>query len=167
MIMMKEETRFLEAGRIINTHGVRGEVKIEPWCDTAADFCRLKRIFIDGREIPVKSAREHRGMVIASLGGVDDVDAAVRLKNTVVFLDRADMPLPEGAHFVSDIIGLDAVDDATGEKLGVVADVLSLPAGQIYEIKGRRDILVPAVPEFVAAVDTEAGCVRFRLIDGM
>ncbi|MBR5381513.1 MAG: 16S rRNA processing protein RimM [Oscillospiraceae bacterium] len=164
---MKEKSRFLEAGRIVNTHGVRGEVKIEPWCDSAKDFCRLGRIFIDGREIKMTSARVHRETVIAALEGVDDIDAAVRLKNKVVFLDRADMPLPEGSHFVSDLIGLDAVDDKSGEKLGVVSDVLELPAGQIYEIKGARDILVPAVPEFVVSIDTEAGCVRFRLIDGM
>jgi len=164
---MQEKNRFLEAGRIVNTHGVRGEVKIEPWCDSAKDFCRLKRIFIDGREIKMTSARVHREMVIAALEGADDIDAAVRLKNKVVSLDRADMPLPEGRHFVSDLIGLDAIDDKTGEKLGVVSDVLSLPAGQIYEIRGEREILVPAVPEFVAAVDPEAGNVRFRLIDGM
>ena len=164
---MKEKKRFLEAGKIVNTHGIRGEVKIEPWCDSAEVFCRLKRIFIDGNEIKLLSAHAHGSMVIASLDGVTDIDAAIRLKNKVLHLDRADIKLPKGANFISDIIGFDAVNDDTGEKFGVISDIIAMPAGNLYEIKGEREILIPAVPEFVIATDMNAECVRFHLIDGM
>lgn len=164
---MKEKKQFLEAGKIVNTHGIRGDVKIEPWCDSAEVFCRLKRIFIDGKEFKLLSARPHGNMVIASIDGISDIDAAIRLKNKVIFLDRADIRLPKGANFISDIIGFDAVNDDTGEKFGVISDIIAMPAGNLYEIKGEREILIPAVPEFVIATDTEAGFVRFHLIDGM
>ena len=164
---MKEKKQFLEAGKIVNTHGIRGEVKIEPWCDSPDFFCKLKRIYIDGAEIKIKSARKHGNLVISSLDGFDDIDSAIRLKNKIIFLRREDIKLPKGSNFVQDIIGLDAVDDQTGEKLGVIGDVLSLPAGQVYEIRGDRTILVPAVPDFVISTDIEAGEIRFKLIEGM
>ncbi len=164
---MKEKSKYLEAGKIVNTHGVKGEVKIEPWFDAPEVFCRLKRIFIDGKEVKVLRSRPQGHMVIAALDGVSDIDDAIPLKNKVLQFDREDVKLPQGENFISDLIGLDAIDDETGEKIGVISDVLTLPAGNIYEIKGQREILVPAVPEFVVSADVEAGTVRFRLIEGM
>ena len=162
---MKE--RFLEAGRIVNTHGIRGEVKIEPWADSPDFIAGFKRLYIDGNPIEVKSARPHRSCVIASLGGVEDLDAAIRLKNKTVYIDREDAKLEEGRHFVADIIGINAVDAATGDGIGAVTDILSLPAGEVYVIKGVREVLVPAVPEFVEELNIEAGYMRIRLIEGM
>ncbi|MBR6258985.1 MAG: 16S rRNA processing protein RimM [Oscillospiraceae bacterium] len=164
---MKEKSKYLEAGKIVNTHGVRGEIKIEPWFDTPEAFCRLKRIFIDGKEVKILRSRPQGHMVIAALEGVADIDGAIRLKNKVLLFDRADVKLPEGENFISDLIGLDAVDDETGEKIGIISDVLTLPAGNIYEIKGDREILIPAVSQFVVSADVESGAVRFRLIEGM
>jgi 16S rRNA processing protein RimM len=164
---MKEKNRFLEAGRIVNTHGVRGQVKIEPWCDSPDMILGLNRLYIDGAIIKIRSARVHGAFVLASLIGIDSLEDALMLKNKTVFLDRNDVTLDEGQYFVQDIIGLDAIDADSLEKLGVISDVLSRPGGNIYEISGERTILVPAVPEFVIETDTESGFIKIRLIEGM
>ncbi len=161
--------QYLEAGKIVNTHGIRGEVKIDPWTDSPGVFTSLKRIYIDGREVAVRSSYVHGRMVIASLDGVDGIDGAIALKNKIVMLDRADLSLPAGTFFVQDIIGLNAIDDATGEKFGIIKDVIPMPSGNVYEIAGAdgRDILVPAVSDFIISTDLNAGTVRIRLIEGM
>jgi len=161
------EKRFLEAGMIVNTHGVRGEVKLQPWADSPSFLAGFERLFIDGSPVRVLSARVHKGCVIAALDGVTDFNGAIKLKNKVVSIDRDEVQLEEGRHFVADLIGLRAIDAATGSELGAVADVMSLPANSVYVIKGEREILVPAVPDFVEEVNTTDGYVRLRLIEGM
>ena len=165
MYILKKE--FLETGRIVNTHGVHGEVKIDAWTNEPAYICGLERIYIDGAPVKILSAKVHKNHVIASLEGIGDLDAAIRLKNKPVYLNRADLSLDDGEFFIQDIIGLDAVDNNTGTLLGSVSDVLFLPAHNVYVISGDREILVPAVPEFIASVDIDGGRIRLRLIEGM
>ena len=158
---------MLEAGKIVGTHGLRGEVKLLPWADSPGFLAGFERLFIDGKPVMVLAARVHKGCVIAALDGIDDIDGAIGMKNKIVFIDRADVQLEEGRHFVADLIGLRALDERTGQELGTIADVLSLPSNDVYVIQGEREILVPAVPEFVAKVDIEGGYIELRLIEGM
>ena len=159
--------QFLEAGKIVNTHGVRGEVKIEPWADSPEFLCGIRTLYIDGSPRKVLSARVHKTCVIALLEGMGSIDDAVRLKNKTVSIHRRDANLEEGRYFISDLIGLRAVDDATGEELGRISDIIPLQANNVYVISGRQEILIPAVPEFVRKIDIDAGAVTFRLIEGM
>ena len=161
------ESRFLEAGIIINSHGVRGEVKIRPWADSPGFFAGLERIFINGAPIKIMSARAHKDFVIAALEGVSDIDGAIRLKNKIVSIDRGDVHLDDGQFFIADLIGLRAVDCGTGAELGIVVDIMPLPANDVYVIKGTREILVPAVPDFIIETDIAGGFVKIRLIEGM
>jgi len=158
---------LIEAGKIVNTHGLSGEVKIQPWADSPEVLTSLERLYIDGTPIKILSARVHKGCVIAALEGVEDVDSAIGLKNLTVFIDRNDVLLEEGRHFVADLIGLRAINADTDEQLGTVADVLSLPANNVYVIKGEREILIPAVPDFVDKIDISGGYIKLRLIEGM
>jgi 16S rRNA processing protein RimM len=162
---MKPE--LLEAGRIVNTHGVHGAVKIEPWANTPDFLLDFDTLYIDGEPRKALSARVQKSLVVAELEGVTDVDGAVRLKNTIVCIDRARIALEEGEHFIADLIGLDAVDGATGAPLGKLTDVLPLPANNVYVVSGAREILIPAVPEFVAEINTDGGFIKFRLIEGL
>ena len=158
--------RYLEAGQIVNTHGVRGEVRIRPWADEAAFLTRFRRFYMDGAEVTVRSCRVHKGMCIASLAGVDDVNAAMALKGKIIFIDREDAHLPAGTVFLQDIIGAKCVDEA-GHELGVIDDVISEPAASVLVIRGEREILIPDVPAFVLKKDADNGVVTVRLIDGM
>ena len=156
---------FLEAGKIVNTHGVRGEVRITPWADSA-DFLRRFRVFyIDGTPYRVLRSRVHKSQLIAALEGVEDVNAAMALKNRVICIRREDAHLPEGRYFVQDLIGLPVRTDA-GEDLGTLAEVLDLPQGQVYVVKGKREILIPDVPAFILNIDPEEGF-TVHLIEGM
>ena len=150
----------------MNTHGVRGEVRIQPWADEAAFLTRFRRFYIDGKEVKVRACRVHKGMCIASLEGADDVNAAMALRDKVIFIDREDARLPAGTVFLQDIIGARAVDES-GRELGTVEDILSEPAASVLVIRGEREILVPDVPAFVLKKDADAGVVTVRLIDGM
>ena len=157
---------FLDCGQIVNTHGIHGEVRIVPWADSP-DFLRgFGTLYVDGAPRKVASARVHKGSVIAKLDGVDTVEEAMRLKGKTVQIRRADARLPEGAFFLADIIGLDVVDEA-GERLGTLKEVLSPSRQQVYVVAGAREILIPAVPEFILETNIEGGYLKVRLIEGM
>lgn len=161
-----EKQAFIEAGRIINTHGVAGEVKIEVWLDSPAFMKKFKRLYIGGRETAVLSAREHKGFLLAKLDGVDDVNAAMALKGKTLLINREDVRLPKGAFFIQDIIGASVIDQS-GAEIGRLSEVLETPAHRVYVVKGEREHLIPAIPEFVMSTDSEAGVIRVRLIEGM
>lgn len=165
--MSSKQDRFLEAGKIINTHGIRGEVRIQPWADSPGFLAGFECFFIDGKQVNVRAARVHKSYLIAALDGVDDIDTAIALKNKIVCIDRSDAQLEDGRHFIADLIGLRALDAVTGEELGLVSDVLSLPANTVYVIRGDREILVPAVPDFIDEIDIAGGSIKLRLIEGM
>ena len=159
--------QFIEAGHIVNTHGVAGEVKIEVWLDSADFMRRFKRLYMqDGRELTVVSSRAHKGFLLAKLEGVDDVNAAMALKNKTVSIRREDARLPKGAFFVQDIIGA-AVVDENGAAVGTLTEVFDTPASRIYVVQGEQEHLIPAVPEFIMSTDPEAGIVTVHLIEGM
>ena len=161
---MKE--RCIEAGEVVNTHGVRGEVKIIPWTDSAEFLAAIRTLYIDGRAVKVRAARVHKGTVLAALEGVEDVNAAMRLKGRRVFIDRADAKLPEGGYFIQDIIGAEVVTE-DGESIGALAEVIDAPASMIYVVRGDRERLIPAVPEVILKTDADAGLITVRLIEGM
>lgn len=158
--------KYLEAGRIVNTHGVRGEVRIQPWADSPDFLLDFKTLYIDEKPYLLASGKEHKGMLIAQFAGVEDVSEAMLLKNKMVFIDRREARLPRGSFFIQDIIGA-AVLDEEGRELGKLQEVLDLPASKVYVVRGEREILIPVVPDFVLKTDVEAGEIVVRLIDGM
>ena len=158
---------MIETGIIVNTHGARGEVKIQPWADSPDLLTGLEYLYIDGAPVKILSARIHKGCVLAALEGVADLDDAIKLKNRIVFISRDDVRLDEGKHFIADLVGLRAIDSATGAELGTVSDVLLYPANNVYVISGKREMLIPAVPDFIDDVDIAEGYVKIRLMDGL
>ena len=162
-----EKKALIEAGRIVNTHGVRGEVKIEVWLDSPQFFRSFKRLVLEnGEEKKILAAKTHKGFVIAGLEGVADVNAAMALKGKKVSVYRADAALPHGAFFLQDIIGARVVDE-DGKEIGTLVDVMETPASNIYVVRGETEHLIPAVPEFIKKTDAEAGVVTVHLIEGM
>ena len=158
--------QYLEAGQIVNTHGVRGEVRIQPWADEAAFLTRFRRFYIDGKAVKVDACRVHKSLCIAALEGVDDVNAAMTLKGKIIFINRDEANLPAGTVFLQDIFGAKVVTE-DGTEVGVLTDVLPAPAASVLVVKGEREILIPDVPQFVLSKDADAGIVTVRLIEGM
>ncbi len=162
------KSQFLEAGQIVNTHGVQGEVKIVPWCDSPEFLCGFDTFYIDGAPVKVRAARVHKTSVLARLEGVDDVNDAMRLKNKVIHIDRSGVVLPEGRHFIADLIGLTVLDDDTGAALGTIAEVLTPPAHEVYVVQGEgKRYMIPAVDAFLRGTNADEGWVRVNLIEGM
>ena len=160
---MKE---FLDCGRIVNTHGIRGEVRIVPWADSPDFLCQFSTLYLDGAPRRVLSSRVHKGSVIARLDGVDTVEEAMLLRDKTVQIRRTDARLAEGTFFLADIIGLSVVDEQ-GQTLGTLKEVLSPSVQQVYVVEGEREIMIPAVPEFILETNIAGGDIKVRLIEGM
>ncbi len=162
--------QYLEVGKVTNVHGLRGEVRVQPWADSPEFLCQFKTLYVDEAHFPmtVERARIHKNMVIIKFEGPTDVPSALSLRNAILYIDRADAPLPEGAFFLADLYGLEARDAATGEVLGKIADVLTLPANNVYVVRGgARELMIPAVPQFIAETNVEEGFVRVNMIEGL
>jgi 16S rRNA processing protein RimM len=160
---------LIETGEIVNVHGARGEVRVKPWANGPEALLKLERLYIDGKPLRVASARARGDVAVVAFDGVTDVAAASSLKGKTVWLDRADVNLADGEHFIADLVGLQAADAGDGRELGYVRDVMKLPMHDVYVIAGcdGRDILVPGRPEFVRKIDIDGGVIYFALIEGM
>ena len=169
-------SRFIECGKIINTHGCRGDVKVEPWTDTPRDLIDLGRVFMgdgeDKKEIKILRGSVMQGrFLMLTLEGINDMNAADALRNTVLYAAREDFHLADGQYFLSDAIGLPVLDTREGREgnlLGTVVDISPNAASDIYTVRTPDgvDVLVPAIPVFVTEV-IPGECVRMAPIDGM
>lgn len=157
--------RFLEAGEIVGTHGVRGEVKILPWADGPEFLELFDTIYLDGQPREVELCRVHKTMVLCKLRGIDSVEDAQKLRGKVVQVDREGLELEDGAVFIADLIGLPVFSG--GVRLGTLSEVLTLPGNDVYIVEGEKRYLIPAVSEFLEKVDVDGGEIHVRLIEGM
>ncbi|MCD7852848.1 MAG: ribosome maturation factor RimM [Oscillospiraceae bacterium] len=163
-----EKPEFIEAGEIVNTHGVRGQVKMQSWLDSPELLRSFKTLYIGQGRAPMHLLESfvHKGCVIAALEGVEDVNTAMALKGKRVYICRADAQLPEGSFFLADILGARVVTE-DGTELGVLADVLDLPGNRVYVVRGEQEHMIPAVPEFIRNTDVDGGVITVHLIEGM
>jgi len=160
---MKE---FLEAGKIVNTHGVNGEVKIQPWADSPEFLLEFTHVYIDNKPVKILSSKVHKNSLIARLDLADNIDDAIHLKDKVIYIKRMDAKLEPGAFFIQDIIGLPVVTN-DGQSLGILEDVLPMPAHRVLVVQGDREYLVPDVPAFVLEKNLEDGYIKVSLIEGL
>lgn len=155
--------RYLEAGEIVGTHGVRGEVRVYPACDSPAVLAGLKKLYFDegARMVRIK-ARTHKTLALVKLEGVDTVEAAAALRGTMLYLDRNDLKLSRGTYFIADLIGLSVVDDDTGKHYGECTDVSQTGSNDVYHMRATdgREILIPAIPSVIRRVDIDGGEIR-------
>lgn len=163
--------RFLECGKIVTTHGLRGEVKVLPWCDGPEDLCRFATLYLDKGATPmqVEKARTAKNMALVKFQGVDSPEAAQALRGKVLYLDRADDDLEEGQYYLQDLFGLTVADADTGAVYGTLSDVSETGANNVYHIAfpDGRVQLIPAIPEVVVSVDLEAGKMFIRPMEGL
>ena len=159
---------FIPVGQIVNAHGIRGEVKLNPMGFDPEFLADFDVLYIGGKRVEVKSARVHKSVVLLTLPGVEDMDAALALKGKAVTIRRDDVEVPEGYYFDEEIEGLTVIDCATEEVIGKVKRVLTYPAHKIYEVKGEREYLIPAVPQvFIESVDLDSEIIRVHLMKGL
>lgn len=165
---MKE---YLEAGRIVRPHGVRGEVVVEPWADSPEFLLAIKRFWFDEGKTDAGflSARPHKGRLLMKLKGIDTPEQAETLRGRVLYLHREDVQLPAGKYFLQDLVGLRAVDGETGQVYGTLAEVLPGVANDVYRITGAegQEYLFPAVAHMIRRVDVAGGVIELLPIPGI
>lgn len=165
------KNKFLEAGKIVGTHGVRGMVRIQPWCDSSEFFCQLKKLYTDkdGKDkLTVVKSSPHGNVVIASIKGIDSIEEAEKYRNKVVYMERSDAKLSEGQYFICDLLGCQVFDADSNDLLGVISDVSQTGANDVWHIKKEGvEYLIPCIDEVVISVDIEEEKVIIRPLKGI
>lgn len=165
---MKKE--YLEAGKIVTTHGIRGEVKIMPYTDSPDLLAEFDRLFIgkEREEVLIERSRVFKNTVIAKIEGVDTPEAAEKLRNKVLYMHRDDLELDDDTYFIQDLIGMEVRDADTQQVYGTIADVMQTGANDVYVIKGAdREYLVPAIADVVVSTDIDGNIMTIRPLDGL
>lgn len=165
--MIKE---FLEGGKIVGTHGVKGEMRVECWCDSPQFLSQFKTLYFNGgaEKIKVKS-RAHKNMVLMKIPGVDTIEQADTYRGRVVYIKRSDIKLEEGVNFVQDMIGLEVVDSQTGVVFGTISDVLRTGSNDVYEMKDKdnKAFYIPAIPDIIDEIDVKGGKLKITPMKGL
>ena len=156
-------------GRVTGAWGIRGDVKVQPQTDFPDRFAAGAELFVNGAPDSVVSSRPHRAGLVVRLKGTRDRTKAESLRNALLTVRESDIPpLPDGAYYHFELIDMRVVSE-DGESLGAIAEILDTSANDVYIVRGEsgRDLLIPAIREFVLDVDVEAGVMTVRLVDGM
>ncbi|MBQ9522088.1 MAG: 16S rRNA processing protein RimM [Oscillospiraceae bacterium] len=153
-------------GRIVNTHGIRGEVRVLPRDGDPAFLTRFHTLYMDGVPVTVEAARVHKGCALLRLAGVNDMDAAQALKGRELSIDRADAA--DVPFFDDELPGMEVFDAATGECIGTLTKVEAYPASKVYTVRGEHTYLIPAVPDaFILSVDVDGNRMDVRVWEGL
>jgi 16S rRNA processing protein RimM len=161
--------KLLETGKIVKTHGIRGEVKIDAWSDTPEFLASFKVMFLkDGTELKIERSRVHKQGVIAKIKGIDTIDDALLYLNKIVYIDKTDVLLDDGVYFIDDLVGLDVVDVETGKKYGVIKEVFQTGSNDVYTVNSDdKTYYVPGIADIVKNVDLEKGSMFIKPIEGL
>lgn len=163
----------MEAGKAVSTHGIAGELKFYPWCDSAEVLRGIKKLFLDSegkRFLEVVSVRVHKNMALIKFKNFNDINESRKLIDRVLYLDRDDIKLDEGAYFVADLLGMRIIDaDDPAIEYGTLREVTNNGAHDLYHValKAGKTGLIPAVKEMIISMDLDAGVIRIRPVKGL
>ena len=155
--------QFIEAGEIVTTHGVRGEVKVLPWLDSPEDLCEFDRCRIDGVEYKILSCRVQKTCNLVALSGIDTMEKAQAMRGKAIELYRED--IDDEVVFAVELIGVEVFCD--GKSIGKITDVLDYPGNMVYVVTGEYSYMIPAVKQFVLNTDLAANRMEVAIIEGM
>lgn len=163
--------RYLETGKIVGTHGVRGMVRVQPWSDSGEFLKQFKYVYADKegkQKLKLKSVQPHGNVVLMAIDGVDSIENAEALRGKIIYIDRNDVSLPKGRYFIDDLIGCTVFDADTNEILGILSDVSRTGANDVWHIKrDDKEYLVPAIDEVIGEVDIKNSAVVIRPLKGI
>ncbi len=163
---------FLECGKIVTTHGIKGEVKIYPWCDDPEMFEDIEQLFLDNQgksSLNIEHTREHKGMVICKFKEINSPEDANIYRNKILYARREDIPMEEGEFFIQDILGISVYDADSGKLYGKLVDVTETGANNVYHIEfpNKEIKLIPAIPQVVISIDIENERMDIRPLKGL
>lgn len=168
---MKQE--YFEIGQIVNTFGIKGQVKVTPFTDDIHRFDELKKVILEKnkkvQERKIEEVTYHKNMVLIKFKGIEDINMAETLRNSYLKIKREDAKeLPEDTYYIADLLGL-AVYTEDGEYLGKVDDIYSTKANDVYVVKDEegKQILLPGTKEVIQKVDLEKETITVHLLEGL
>ena len=157
------KNKYLEGGKICTSHGVRGLLKVEHLCDSPEVLLGVKKIYFKERtgaftEKKLLSCAPMGQFLLMGIEGIGSREEAIAYRGRVFYLDREDVPLPEGAMFIADMIGLSVYHAESGESLGSISDVSEIGGRRIYTVNYEgRQVMIPDVPQFIKEINEERG----------
>lgn len=154
---------FIEAGEIVSTHGVKGEIKVLPWSDGPDFLVDFSRVRIDGIDYQVEICRIQKTCNLLKLKGIDSIESAQKLRGKTIEIYRSDVS--DELIFAAELFGMQVVSD--GSIIGSITDVLDYPGNKVYVVEGDYKYMIPAVKEFVLSTDLDANIMQVRIIEGM
>ena len=161
---------LLEVGKIVAVFGIKGEVKVQPWCDSPDFICEFDTLYYkSGTPVEIEKSRVSKNIAVIKIKGIDTVEEAQKIRNRVLYIDRNDVELEEGCYFVQDLIGLTVVDSSDGTVYGKITDVSETGANDIYgvEFPDGKVRYIPAIPQVVDETDIENGIMKITPLDGL
>lgn len=163
--------QFLEVGEVVAIHGLRGDLRLYPWCDPG-DIERSARMYLDengAEEYRVSYAKPHKNVYLVKLKGVDDPESARKFIGKVLYMNRNDIPMKKGDYFIQDIIGIKVVDSANGTIYGEISDVSPTGANDIYCVRSTdgKETWIPAIPQVIDSVDIDGGVLKITPMKGL
>lgn len=164
------QKQFLEVGKVVGTHGIRGEMRIECWANSPDFLKNFKTLYLDeGKSTLSVTCRPHKNIALMTAKGIGSIEEADKLRGKILYIDRKDVRLEEGEHFVQDIIGLKVIDADNGTVYGVVKDVLKTGSNDVYEMKAEDGKLyyIPVIPDILDRFDFDEGKVTIHPMKGL
>ena len=154
---------FIEAGEIVNVHGLKGEVKVLCWLDDPEMLCEFDRCRIQGKEYEMEQIRVQKTCNLVKLKGIETVEEAQKLRGKTIELFRED--IDEEVIFAGELIGVEVFAD--GKNIGKIAEVLSYPGNSVYVVRGQYEYMIPAVNQFILETNLEENTMQVKLLEGM
>lgn len=162
--------QYLEIGKIVGTHGLKGELRVEPWCDTPAFFCQFNTLYLKKGEEKLKvKSKPHKRIVLMTAEGVNTIEEADLMRGKILYIDRKDAVLDENVFFIQDMLGITVYDVDTNIEYGKITDVLKTGANDVYQITNEKkeEYLIPVIDDVVVKVDIEHAAVFIKPMKGL
>ena len=162
--------KYLEIGKIVSVFGLKGEVKVNPWCDSPAFICEFDTLYYkSGTPVEIERSRVSKNIAILKIKGVDTVEQAQAIRNRVLYMNRDDVELEQGCYFIQDLVGLTVKDADTDKVYGKITEVSKTGANDVYHIKSDDDKMyyIPAIPQVITNIDLDDGIMTIRPLDGL
>ena len=166
---MKQQ--YIETGKIVGTHGVKGMVRVQPWSDSGDFLKNFKHFYLDNKgekRIDATSVKPHGNIVLIAFKGIDSIEEAEKLRNKIIYIDRKDVKLPKDRYFLIDLLGCEVFDNDTGDLLGKLTDVSETGANDVWHItKDGKEYLVPAIDEVIISIDIDEQKIVLKPMKGI
>ena len=163
--------RYLEVGKVVGTHGIKGDIKVQPWCDSPDFLCEFNNLYLDcgEKQVRVLKSRANKNMVIMHIEGIDNIERANFLRNSILYIDRQEAKIDEDTYFIQDIIGMEVVDNSNNNVYGLVTDVIKTGANDVYQVTDskNKEYMLPVIDDVVKKIDLDGNKVFISPIKGI